>query len=103
VPKSQSIGGVGLAPIGIILDNLLESAYGLQTSYRAPTSFTPGTHEASMSFRAHFLSDIPCYAAEFPVFARNRELMSNVLTCHAISRSGSLKKGKSGTILQIPC
>ena len=56
-----------------------------------------------MSFRANFLSDIPCYAAEFPVFARNREFMSNVMICHAISRSGSVKKGKSGTILQIPC
>ena len=45
-----------------------------------------------MSFRANFLSDIPCYAAEFPVFARNREFTSNVLICHAISRSGGLKK-----------
>ena len=75
--------------IGIILDNLSDSAYDLKTSHRAPTSFIPSTHEAPMSFRVNFLL--------------NREFMSNVLIWHAISRSGSVKRGKSGPILQIPC
>jgi hypothetical protein len=29
--------------------------------------------------------------------------MSNILTYHAIKLRGGPKKGKSGTILQIPC
>jgi hypothetical protein len=56
-----------------------------------------------MSFRANFLCDIPCYAAAIPYFRQEQGIMSNVLNCHAISGSGTLKRGKSGTILQIPC
>jgi hypothetical protein len=58
-----------------------------------------------MSFRANsrFAAEISCYAAEIPVYARNREFMSNVLIFHAIEPRGGPKKGKSGTILQIPC
>lgn len=36
------------------------------------------------------------------VFARNRELMSNVLIYHAIRRSGRPERGKSGAYLKIP-
>jgi hypothetical protein len=63
-----------------------------------------------MSFQANscfaFAAEILCYAMAIPVFPRNRErreLMSNVLLCHAIKPRGRPKKGKSGTILQIPC
>jgi hypothetical protein len=60
-----------------------------------------------MSFQANscfaFAVEIPCYAMTIPVFARNRERMSNALACHAIKPRGRPKKGKSGTILQIPC
>jgi hypothetical protein len=61
-----------------------------------------------MSFRIHVLPsefnmDIPCYATETPCFRRNRECMSNVLIYHAITPRGRPKRGKSGTILRIPC
>jgi hypothetical protein len=65
----------------------------------------PNTEEAPLSFRANscFAAEIPGYAAEIPCFARNREFVSNVLICHATTPRGRPKKGKSGTILQIPC
>jgi len=76
------------------------------------TNLTPSTNEshtepdeAPMSFRANSYSaaEIPCNAAEILCFRRNREVMSNVLISHAIKPRGRPKKGKSGTILQIPC
>jgi hypothetical protein len=58
-----------------------------------------------MSFQANscFAVQIPGYALEIPVFARNRESMSNILTYQAINPRRGPKKGKTGTILQIPC
>jgi len=58
-----------------------------------------------MSFRANswFAAEIPCYAAEIPVFARTRALMSKVLIYKAIKPRGRPKNGKSGTFLTIPC
>jgi hypothetical protein len=58
-----------------------------------------------MSFRANyrFVAEGSCYAADVPVYARTREFMCNVLIYHAIKLRGGPKKGKSGTILQIPC
>ncbi len=103
---------LGMARIGIILDNLSEQAYHLRVSPRAPTSLALSTdgsrtkhREAPMSFRANsrFAAEIPCYAAEIPCFRRNREFMSNGLMYQAIEPRGRPKKGKSGTILQIPC
>jgi len=61
------------------------------------------------------LEDIDWRRGEFQVRGRNsllcrrnsdprtREFMSNVLIYHAIKPRGRPKKGKSGTILQIPC
>jgi hypothetical protein len=73
-----------LAPvwIGIILDSLPAMSSGENS---------------------RFVAEIPCYAAAIPCFRRNRELMSNILICHAIKPRGRPKKGKSGTIFQIPC
>jgi hypothetical protein len=58
-----------------------------------------------MSLPSEFLvrDESPYRTAEIPVYARTREFMSNVLRCHAIKPRGGPKKGKSGTILQIPC
>jgi hypothetical protein len=58
-----------------------------------------------MSFQANccFAAETPGYALAIPVFATSRENMSNILTYHAIKPRGGPKKGKSGTILQIPC
>ena len=55
-----------------------------------------------MSFRANsrFAAEIPCYAAEIPVFAGTRELMSNVLIYHAIKPRQQREKAKFGAIFQ---
>jgi hypothetical protein len=103
LPKPQSIAGVGLAPIGMILDNFRNRPIVYKLHTEQLTSFIPSTGEAPMSFRAKLLSDIPYYAAEIPWFLRTREWMSNISTFHAIMPRGGPKKGKSGTILQIPC
>ena len=42
-------------------------------------------------------------AAEIRGVRRNREFVSNALICQAFKPRGGAKKGKSGTILQIPC
>jgi hypothetical protein len=66
-------------------------------------SFRANTIGPVIELAEQALRDIPCYAAKLPCFSKSRELMSNLLKCHAISRSGRSIKGKTGTILLIPC
>jgi len=93
----------GLARIGFILDKLSETAYNLQASPRATEKSRTKHREAPMSFRADSSLTAEIYAAVIPVFARTREFMSNGLIHHAIKPRRRPKKGKSGSILQIPC